>query len=154
VLDWKSLNRDLFGALLLQQTLLFVELDLIVAVAAGTVVSSLVVLLTEKTRSLGVLAALGAPPRVASRVLRAAGVFLGGAGLLLGTGIGLVVCAVLTKTHAVRFPPEIAGLILVDAVPSAAARRGRDPRHRLPPRARVGAAGAGAAASGRRSAVQ
>ncbi|MBL8113512.1 MAG: ABC transporter permease [Acidobacteria bacterium] len=117
VLDWKSLNRDLFGALLLQQTLLFVALALIVAVAAGTVVSSLVVLLTEKTRALGVLAALGAPPRVASRVLRVAGLFLGGAGLLLGTGIGLVVCAVLTKTHAVRFPPEIAKVYYLSWMP-------------------------------------
>ncbi len=62
VLDWRTMNRDLFTALAIQQTLLFVVLTLIVAVAAGTVVSSLVVLLAEKTREVGVLSAIGATP--------------------------------------------------------------------------------------------
>jgi lipoprotein-releasing system permease protein len=108
VLDWKVLNRDLFQALAVQQTLLFVVLTLIVAVAAGTVVSSLVVLLAEKTRDVGVLAALGAPPRVIARTFRLSGLILGGGGLLLGVLFGLLVCAFLTTFHVVRFPPEIA----------------------------------------------
>ena len=62
VLDWKTLNGDLFRALLVQQTLLFVVLALIVAVAAGTVVSSVVVLVAQKTREIGVLSAIGAGP--------------------------------------------------------------------------------------------
>ena len=108
VLDWKILNRDLFEALAVQQTLLFVVLTLIVAVAAGTVVSSLVVLLAEKTRDVGVLAALGAPPRTIARTFRLSGLLLGGGGLLLGVLFGLLVCAVLTAFRVVRFPPEIA----------------------------------------------
>ncbi len=108
VLDWKVLNRDLFQALAVQQTLLFVVLTLIVAVAAGTVVSSLVVLLAEKTRDVGVLAALGAPPRTIARTFRLSGLLLGGGGLVLGILFGLVVCALLTIFRVVRFPPEIA----------------------------------------------
>ena len=108
VLDWKVLNRDLFQALAVQQTLLFVVLTLIVAVAAGTVVSSLVVLLAEKTRDVGVLAALGAPPRIIARTFRLSGLILGGGGLVLGVLFGLLVCAFLTTFHVVRFPPEIA----------------------------------------------
>ena len=108
VLDWKVLNRDLFEALAVQQTLLFVVLTLIVAVAAGTVVSSLVVLLAEKTRDVGVLAALGAPPRTIARTFRLSGLLLGGGGLVLGVGFGLLVCAFLTRFRVVRFPPEIA----------------------------------------------
>jgi lipoprotein-releasing system permease protein len=108
VLDWKVLNRDLFEALAVQQTLLFVVLTLIVAVAAGTVVSSLVVLLAEKTRDVGVLAALGAPPETIARTFRLSGLLLGGGGLVLGILFGLAVCAVLTAFHVVRFPPEIA----------------------------------------------
>jgi lipoprotein-releasing system permease protein len=117
ILDWKTLNRDLFSALLVQQTLLFVVLTLIVAVAAGTVVSSLVVLLAEKTREVGVLAALGAPPRVVQRTFRLSGLLLGGGGLLLGTLFGLAACAVLTLTHAVRFPPEIAKIYYLSWMP-------------------------------------
>ncbi len=108
VLDWKVLNRDLFQALALQQTLLFVVLTLIVAVAAGTVVSSLVVLLAEKTRDVGVLSALGASPRMIARTFRLSGLLLGGGGLVLGVAFGLLACAFLTAFHVVRFPPEIA----------------------------------------------
>src|ERR1019366_3744161 len=71
VLDWKVLNRDLFEALAVQQTLLFI-------------VSSLVVLLAEKTRDVGVLAALGAPPAIVARTFQLSGILLGGAGLVLG----------------------------------------------------------------------
>jgi lipoprotein-releasing system permease protein len=117
VLDWKSMNRDLFAALAIQQTLLFVVLTLVVAVASGTVVSSLVVLLAEKTRDVGVLAAVGAPPRVIQRTFRLAGAALGGAGLLLGIGFGVVVCAVLTRFRLVRFPPEIAKIYYLSWMP-------------------------------------
>ena len=117
VLDWKAMNRDLFAALAIQQTLLFVVLALIVAVAAGTVVSSLVVLLAEKTRDVGVLAAVGAPPRVIHRTFRLAGALLGGAGLLGGILFGVVACRVLTALRLVRFPPEIAKVYYLSWMP-------------------------------------
>ncbi|MEO6325826.1 MAG: FtsX-like permease family protein, partial [Thermoanaerobaculia bacterium] len=100
-----------------QQTLLFIVLTLIVAVAAGTVVSSLVVLLAEKTREVGVLTALGATPDVISRTFRFSGLFLGGSGLLLGVVFGVIACWVLTATHAVRFPPEIAKVYYLSWMP-------------------------------------
>lgn len=117
VLDWKALNGDLFRALLVQQTLLFVALALIVAVAAGTVVSSVVVLVAQKTREIGVLAAIGAPPRIVARTFRLAGLAIGGAGVLLGTLSGLGICALLTATRAVRFPEEIARVYYVSWMP-------------------------------------
>jgi lipoprotein-releasing system permease protein len=117
IVDWKVLNRDLFAALAVQQTLLFVVLALIVAVAAGTVVSALVVLLAAKTRDVGVLAALGAPPATVVRTFRYAGLFLGGAGILLGTAAGTLICAVLTTFRVVRFPPEIAKVYYLSWMP-------------------------------------
>ncbi len=117
VLDWKILNRDLFEALAVQQTLLFVVLTLIVAVAAGTVVSSLVVLLAEKTREVGVLAALGAPPALVARAFRLSGMLLGGTGLALGVAFGTLVCALLTGFRVVRFPPEIAKVYYLSWMP-------------------------------------
>ncbi len=117
IVDWKALNRDLFAALAVQQTLLFVVLVLIVAVAAGTVVSALVVLLAAKTREVGVLAALGATPRTVTRTFRLAGMFLGGAGILLGTVAGTLICAFLTAFKVVRFPPEIAKVYYLSWMP-------------------------------------
>jgi lipoprotein-releasing system permease protein len=117
VLDWKMLNRDLFEALAVQQVLLFVGLALIVAVAAGTVISALVVLLAAKTREAGVLAALGAPPQQLARTIRYAGLLLGGTGLAIGIVLGLVICWVMTVTRAVRFPPEIAKVYYLTWLP-------------------------------------
>jgi lipoprotein-releasing system permease protein len=117
VLDWKALNGELFTVLAVQQTLLFVVLTLIVAVASGTVVSSLVVLLAEKTREVGVIGALGGTPRQIARTFLASGLFLGGAGLLGGTLFGVVACWVLTATRAVRFPPEIARVYYLTWMP-------------------------------------
>ena len=117
IVDWKALNRDLFAALAVQQTLLFVVMVLIVAVAAGTIVSALVVLLAAKTRDVGVLATLGAPPSVVVRTFRYAGLFLGGAGILLGTLFGTLVCVVLTTFRIVRFPPAIAKVYYLSWMP-------------------------------------
>ena len=117
VLDWKVLNRDLFEALAVQQTLLFIVLTLIVAVAAGTVVSSLVVLLAEKTRDVGVLSALGASPVLVARTFRLSGMLLGGSGLVLGVVFGLAVCFLLTVFRVVRFPPEIAKVYYLTWMP-------------------------------------
>ena len=117
VLDWKVLNRDLFEALAVQQTLLFIVLTLIVAVAAGTVVSSLVVLLAEKTRDVGVLAALGASPVLVARTFRLSGILLGGSGLVLGVVFGLAVCFLLTAFRVVRFSPEIAKVYYLTWMP-------------------------------------
>ena len=117
VLDWRALNGDLFRALLVQQTLLFVALALIVAVAAGTVVSSVVVLVAQKTREIGVLATLGAGPRTVARTFRLAGLAVGAAGVLLGTASGVAICALLTATRAIRFPAEIARVYYISWMP-------------------------------------
>lgn len=117
VLDWRALNGDLFRALLVQQTLLFVALALIVAVAAGTVVSSVVVLVAQKTREIGVLATLGAGPGTVSRTFRLAGLAVGSAGVLLGTFSGVAICALLTATKAIRFPAEIARVYYISWMP-------------------------------------
>ena len=117
ILDWKTLNGDLFRALLVQQTLLFVVLALIVAVAAGTVVSSVIVLVAQKTREIGVLTAIGAGPRTVERTFRLAGLAVGGAGVLLGTLTGVAACALLTATRAIRFPAEIARVYYISWMP-------------------------------------
>ncbi len=117
VMDWRALNRDLFAALAVQQTLLFVALVLIVAVACGTVVSSVVVLIAARTRDIGLLSALGATPAVVSGTFRRAGLLIGASGILAGTLFGLVTCAVLTATRAIRFPPEIAKIYYIGWMP-------------------------------------
>ena len=61
VTDWRRLNRELFTALRLQQWALFLVLGLIVVVSTFNVASTLVVLVRERMRDIGVLAAFGIP---------------------------------------------------------------------------------------------
>lgn len=117
VFDWKTMNRDLFQTLLVQQVLLFVALALIVAVAAGTVVSAVVVLVTAKTRDAGLLAALGGPPKLLVRTFRTAGLVLGASGIGLGVAFGLAVSWALTTFRVVRFPSEIAKVYYIGWMP-------------------------------------
>ena len=64
VTDWRQLNRELFTALQLQQIALFLVLGLIVLVSTFNVASTLVVLVRERMRDIGLLGALGLrPPR-------------------------------------------------------------------------------------------
>jgi len=97
VLDWRQLNRELFAALELQQRTLFLLLGLIVLVAVFNVASTLVVLVRERRRDFGVLAAIGLPPAGIRLVFVLVGALLGGAGTLAGLGLAALLAGVATR---------------------------------------------------------
>jgi lipoprotein-releasing system permease protein len=115
--DWQRLNRELFTALKLQQVALFLVLGLIVLVSTFNVASTLVVLVRERMRDIGLLGALGLAPRRLRLVFLVYGAALGGVGTLLGVGVGWGVCWVLTTFRLIRFDPEVAAIYFIDAVP-------------------------------------
>jgi len=117
VTDWQQLNRELFTALKLQQVALFIVLGLIVLVSTFNVASTLVVLVRERMRDIGVLGALGlAPWRLRGAFLLYGGI-LGGLGTLLGVALGTGACWVLTTFHLIRFDPEVAAIYFIESVP-------------------------------------
>jgi lipoprotein-releasing system permease protein len=115
--DWREMNRSLFAALRWQTLSLFVVLSLVVAVASFQVSSALVVLAIDKQRSTGMLQALGATPSSIRRILVFAGTLLGGTGVAGGIVVGCVVSWIMTAARAVRFPPGLARVYMVDAIP-------------------------------------
>lgn len=117
VTDWQQLNRELFAALRLQQLALFVVLGLIVLVSTFNVTSTLVVLVRERMRDIGVLGALGLPPRRLRGVFLAYGGFLGALGTLIGVGLGWAASWVLTTFELIRFDPEVAAIYFIRSVP-------------------------------------
>ncbi len=114
---WQDSNRVLFAALQWQKLSLGVVLSLVLGVGAFEVASALVVLITEKRRTLGVLLALGGRPRLVRRTFVLAGAGLGGAGVIGGVVLGLAVVGVLTALGLPRFSPEIASIYMVDRMP-------------------------------------
>ncbi len=117
VVDWRELNRELFTALRIQQVALFMVLGLIVLVSTFNVASNLVVLVRERMRDVGVLAALGLGPKS----LRSLFLFYGGGltvvGLSAGVALGWLVSWVLTRFELIRFEEELAAIYFISSVP-------------------------------------
>ena len=117
VTDWRQLNKELFTALQLQQRVLFFVLFLIVLVSTFNVASTLVVLVRERMRDIGLLGALGLPPDRLRLVFLVYGGFLGAFGTLIGVLAGWAICWVLTTFELIRFDPEVAAIYFIDSVP-------------------------------------
>lgn len=113
---WQRLNEELFAALKLQELLLFLVLGLIVLVSTFNVASTLVILVRERRRDLGVLGSLGLDPGRLWWCLVAYGLFLGGVGTLLGVVVGGVISFVINEFELIRFDAEIAAIYFIDKV--------------------------------------
>lgn len=117
VSDARELNRELFTALALQKTLLFLALGLIVAVSTFNTASTLVVLVRERMRDLGVLATLGLAPAAVRRLFLLYGALLGSTGTVAGVTLGATVSWALTHFRLIRFDPEVADIYFLSSVP-------------------------------------
>jgi len=117
VTDWRKLNRELFAALEFQQEILFWVLGLIVLVSTFNIASTLVVLVRERMRDIGLLGALGLPPGGLRLVFLLYGGFLGTLGTLLGVVFGAAISWVLTTFELISFDPEVAAIYFISSVP-------------------------------------
>lgn len=117
VTDARELNQGLFAALAMQQRILFLVLGLIVAVSTFNTASTLVVLVRERMRDIGVLATLGVTPGGLRSIFLLYGGVLGVAGTLLGVALGSGVAWALTRFRLIRFDPEVAAIYFLSSVP-------------------------------------
>lgn len=117
VTDARELNRGLFAALAMQQRILFLVLGLIVAVSTFNTASTLVVLVRERMRDVGVLATLGVTPGGLRAIFLLYGGLLGIAGTALGVALGSGVAWALTEFRLIRFDPEVAAIYFLSSVP-------------------------------------
>ncbi|MCG3176267.1 MAG: Lipoprotein-releasing system transmembrane protein LolE [Candidatus Omnitrophica bacterium] len=107
VLTWMELNRTLFGALKLEKAVMFLILALIILVACLNIAGSLTLLVMDKTRDIGVLKAVGAPPSLILRVFAFNGLLIGAGGALAGFAVGTGLCAILARYSLIDLPREI-----------------------------------------------
>ncbi len=90
VRDWSRENANFFEAVRMEKMVMFIILSLIVAVAAFNLVSSLVMLVTDKQADIAILRTLGLTPRQVMGVFVVQGSIIGVLGTLLGVAGGLV----------------------------------------------------------------
>ena len=106
-LDWQSQNGSLFSALQLEKLAMGLILLLIVIVAAFNIVSTLTMVVTDKTREIGILRAMGLPAAGIRRLFVLQGAVIGVVGTGLGAVLGLVVARLVDRSGLIRLDPTV-----------------------------------------------
>jgi lipoprotein-releasing system permease protein len=114
--DWQEQNKSLFQALKLEKLGMGLILLLIVLVAAFNIVSNLTMVVTDKTREIGILKAMGMTSGSVRRVFFAQGLVIGLVGTLLGVVLGIAASLALGKYQFIKLNPEI---YFIDHLPVA-----------------------------------
>ena len=114
--SWAVTNRALFSALALEKLAMGLILFLIVVVAAFNIVSTLVMVVVDRTREIGILKSMGMTDGSVLRVFVLQGVWIGVIGTTAGTVLGSVLCWLLDNYEIIKIPPEV---YFVDRLPVA-----------------------------------
>ncbi|MGP4842622.1 lipoprotein-releasing ABC transporter permease subunit [Marinobacter sp. 1Y8] len=90
VSDWTRTHGNLFQAIRMEKTMIGLLLMFIVAVAAFNIVSTLVMVVTDKTGDIAILRTMGATPGRIMRIFMIQGAVIGIFGVLIGTTLGVL----------------------------------------------------------------
>ena len=112
--SWMTTNQSLFAALKLEKLGMGLILFLIVIVAAFNIVSTLVMVVADRTREIGILKAMGMTDRGILRVFVMQGAWIGIVGTTIGTVLGVFLSWVLGRYEIIKIPPEV---YFVDRLP-------------------------------------
>jgi lipoprotein-releasing system permease protein len=107
VSSWVDENKSIFQVMQLEKIGLFVILTLIVVVAAFNIISSLIMLVLEKSREIAILKAVGATERSVRKIFMIQGVVIGLIGTFSGVGLGLAICWALATFDFIDIPPGV-----------------------------------------------
>ena len=113
--DWQQRNETFFSALQVERVVMFTILSMIILVAAFNIISSLIMLVKDKSSDIAVLRTMGATRGSIMRIFSITGTTIGVVGTLSGVVLGLIVAAnaetlraFVSNTLGVAiFPPEI-----------------------------------------------
>ncbi len=112
VSDWTRTQGRLFQAIQMEKTMVGLLLTLIVVVAAFNIVSTLVMVVTDKQADIAILRTFGAKPRTIMAIFMVQGSVIGVVGTVLGTALGIVMA--LNVSAVVSFLETILGVTFLD----------------------------------------
>ena len=107
VKDWISMNKNLFSALKLEKTAMFIVLALIVLVAAFNIISTLIMVVMSKGKDIAILKSMGATSKGIMKIFIYEGLVIGLTGTVLGVIGGLVLCEVLSRYDFIKLPSDV-----------------------------------------------
>jgi lipoprotein-releasing system permease protein len=102
-----ELNKSLFSALKLEKNIIFLTIALIVFVAALNIIATLILMVMEKTRDIGILMAMGATARNIRKIFFLQGMMIGLLGTAAGVVLGLGWCGLANAFKLIRVPVDI-----------------------------------------------
>ena len=101
------MHKNLFSWIALEKYAMFLALSLIVAVAAFNIVSTLVMIVLEKRKEIGILKSMGSTSASISKIFIFEGLIIGSIGALLGAGLGFSLCWIQKSFKVISLPPDI-----------------------------------------------
>ncbi|HZX10767.1 MAG TPA: ABC transporter permease [Acidobacteriota bacterium] len=104
---WMEMNESLFSALKLEKKLMFFTIALIILVAALNIIATLILMVMEKTKDIGILMAMGATSKSIRKIFFLQGATIGTLGTLIGTVLGLVWCWLANTFELIKVPVDI-----------------------------------------------
>jgi lipoprotein-releasing system permease protein len=107
VRNWQEMNANLFAALELEKSAMFIILAMIVLVGSFSIVTTLVMLVIQKTKDIAVLMSIGADVASIRRIFMMQGTFIGLAGTVFGYLIGVPVSLLLKKYQFIKLPSNV-----------------------------------------------
>jgi lipoprotein-releasing system permease protein len=106
-MDWQSQNKSLFQWMKLEKLVIFIVISLIMAVASFNIISSLIMMISEKRREIGILMSMGTQSKGVMKIFLIYGTFIGLIGSTIGTGLGILVCYIQYHWHLIPLPGDI-----------------------------------------------
>ncbi|MDG5815749.1 ABC transporter permease [Chitinispirillales bacterium ANBcel5] len=107
VVDWQTQNRSLFEWMKLERLVIFIVISLIMVVAAFNIISSLIMMILEKRKEIGILMGMGATSGSIMKVFMLNGVVVGFIGSTLGVLMGLGLCLIQYHYQVIPLPGDI-----------------------------------------------
>jgi lipoprotein-releasing system permease protein len=105
--DWTELNASFFSALGIEKLGMSIAIGLIMMVAALQIVASLILLVMEKSRDIGILKTMGTSPKRISVIFMMQGTIIGVVGTMIGAIVAVTLCWVLTEYRLVHIPEDV-----------------------------------------------
>jgi lipoprotein-releasing system permease protein len=114
VVDWKNQNKSLFKWMKLEKLIIFIVVSMIIVVAAFNIICSLIMIILEKRREIGILVGMGASSSSIMRIFLLNGIIIGLVGSTLGVVIGTLLCYAQYHWGLISLPGDI---YFIDKVP-------------------------------------
>jgi lipoprotein-releasing system permease protein len=114
VTDWIHMNRNLFTWMKMEKKVMFTILTLIIIVAAFNIASTLIMVVLQRTRDIGILKSMGATSGAVMRIFMLHGLVIGAIGTVIGTAGGIILALVLDRYRLIRLPGDV---YFIDSVP-------------------------------------